>query len=133
MPYTFALPESGFRIPRIIFIVVDLPEPFGPRSPSISPRRKAKVRWSTARVVPKDFAREVASSAFASPVEGVEINGGSFYDLCFSVLELSRVSGLGRRPSPSMKEGRCPAHFGSRPGGVRPVNGVRMGPDSLLV
>src|SRR2546427_7821894 len=72
LPYTFALPESGFRIPRIIFIVVDLPEPFGPRSPSISPRRKAKVRWSTARVAPKDFAREFASSAYASPVEGVD-------------------------------------------------------------
>src|SRR5437870_10808365 len=72
LPYTFALPESGFRIPRIIFIVVDFPEPFGPRSPSISPRRKAKVRWSTARVAPKDFAREVASSAFAPPFEGVD-------------------------------------------------------------
>src|SRR5712691_1715654 len=97
LPYTFALPESGFRIPRIIFIVVDLPEPFGPRSPSISPRRKAKVRWSTARVVPKDFEREVASSAFASPPEGVGINGSSFDDLSFSVLELSGARGWGRK------------------------------------
>src|SRR2546422_10036596 len=98
LPYTFALPESGFRIPKIIFIVVDLPEPFGPRSPSISPRRKVNVRWSTARVAPKDFAREVASSAFASPLEGVGINGSSFDDLSFSVLELSGARGWGENP-----------------------------------
>src|SRR3989475_11221623 len=96
LPYTFGLAESGFRILRIIFIVADLPEPFGPRSPSISPRRRVKVRRSTARVVPKDFAREVPSSAFASALDGPDANGSSFNGLSTCVSEsCGQVGGSG--------------------------------------
>ena len=34
-----AVPQVGARKPVIIFMVVDLPEPFGPRYPVISPDR----------------------------------------------------------------------------------------------
>ena len=38
-PQTTAVPAVGARKPVIIFIVVDLPAPLGPRKPSTSPRR----------------------------------------------------------------------------------------------
>jgi hypothetical protein len=36
----------------IIRIVVDLPEPFGPRNPVTTPGRTVKLNWSTASLVP---------------------------------------------------------------------------------
>ena len=43
-----ALPEVGARKPAIIFIVVDLPAPFGPRKPSTRPGSTLKEILSTA-------------------------------------------------------------------------------------
>ena len=40
----------------IIFLVVDLPAPFGPRKPSTSPRSTVKLMPSTAVIGPKRFA-----------------------------------------------------------------------------
>ena len=50
-------------MPRIIFIVVDLPEPFGPRSPRISPFLTLRLMLLTAWIRPKDLESEVASRA----------------------------------------------------------------------
>ncbi len=47
-PQTTAVPAEGARKPVIIFIVVDLPAPFGPRKPSTSPRATVKLTSSTA-------------------------------------------------------------------------------------
>ena len=44
--------RSGRRKPVMIFIVVDLPAPFGPRNPRMSPRWTVKVTPSTARMAP---------------------------------------------------------------------------------
>ena len=47
-PQTRTVPEVGARKPVIIFIVVDLPAPFGPRKPSTSPGCTLKEMSSTA-------------------------------------------------------------------------------------
>jgi hypothetical protein len=47
-PPTVALPEVGARKPASIFIVVDLPAPFGPRKPSTWPGSTLKLMPSTA-------------------------------------------------------------------------------------
>ncbi len=43
IPSTSAWPEVGTSKPHIILKVVDLPAPFGPSKPKISPRLTAKV------------------------------------------------------------------------------------------
>ena len=43
LPNSFAQPSVAGRKPVSIFIVVDLPQPFEPRKPKISPRRDAEV------------------------------------------------------------------------------------------
>ena len=43
--------------PVAIFIVVDLPAPFGPRNPTTSPRATLKLTSSTAVIVPNCFVR----------------------------------------------------------------------------
>src|SRR3546814_14667176 len=50
-----ASPAVGRRKPMIIFIVVDLPAPFGPRNPSTSPRATVSDTRSTALMEPNDF------------------------------------------------------------------------------
>src|ERR1700693_3308911 len=44
----FALPSEGLRSPVSIRIVVDFPEPFGPRKPKTLPRGTSNETWSTA-------------------------------------------------------------------------------------
>src|SRR5271165_1809846 len=50
-------PAVGSSTPRIMLIVVVLPAPLGPRSPTISPADTWKDTSSTAFSVPKDLAR----------------------------------------------------------------------------
>ncbi len=52
VPLTVAEPESGTSRPRIMRMVVDLPEPFGPRKPVTTPGVTRKLRLSTATVLP---------------------------------------------------------------------------------
>src|SRR5690554_3454693 len=52
-----ALPPSGVRKPVSIFMVVDLPAPFGPRKPRTSPGFTSKDRLSTATWSPKRLVR----------------------------------------------------------------------------
>src|SRR5579859_3423072 len=69
-PQTTAVPELGARKPVIIFMVVDLPAPLGPRKPNTSPRFTERETSSTARIGPKCFVRwrtEIISSARAAP------------------------------------------------------------------
>jgi hypothetical protein len=47
-----ACPASGVSRPRISRIVVDLPDPFGPRKPVTIPGRTSKLSASTASVEP---------------------------------------------------------------------------------
>src|ERR1039457_238283 len=52
-----AVPDVGWRSPVNIRIVVDLPEPFGPRKPNTLPRRSSNETLSTAVKVPKRRVR----------------------------------------------------------------------------
>src|SRR5439155_19631700 len=64
-----AVPEVGARKPVIIFIVVDLPAPFGPRKPSTSPRGTVNEMSSTALSGPKCLTRcRISSIAGWSPI-----------------------------------------------------------------
>src|SRR6266446_5485522 len=56
-PPTVAVPSVGGMKPVIIRMVVDLPAPFGPRKPKTSPRSIENEIPSTARLVPKAFAK----------------------------------------------------------------------------
>ena len=47
-PSTTAVPEVGFSSPHSMRMVVDLPAPFAPRKPKISPRSTSKLMRSTA-------------------------------------------------------------------------------------
>src|SRR5665647_3491965 len=47
----------GFLGPSSTRIVVDLPDPFGPRNPCTSPRPTVRSTPSSARVFPKDLVR----------------------------------------------------------------------------
>jgi hypothetical protein len=51
-PASVTCPASGRSSPRIMRMVVDLPEPFGPRNPVTTPDRTRNERLSTARVLP---------------------------------------------------------------------------------
>jgi hypothetical protein len=53
-----------FQGPVIIFMVVDLPEPFGPRYPVISPARAEKLTSSTA-TMPLNLLHTLRSSSIA--------------------------------------------------------------------
>src|ERR1700682_301184 len=64
-PLTDALPEVGSRNPHRMRMVVDLPAPLGPRKPKISPRRTARLTWSTAVNVPKRFTKSRISTALS--------------------------------------------------------------------
>ena len=52
-----AVPEVGANIPVSIFTVVDLPAPFGPRNPKISPGCTSRDRPSTALLSPNTRVR----------------------------------------------------------------------------
>src|ERR1700751_385461 len=69
-PQMIAVPEEGARNPVIIFIVVDLPAPFGPRKPSTSPRGTVKETSSTAISGPNDLTRCLISSIPECPPKG---------------------------------------------------------------
>src|SRR6185437_14893283 len=69
-PQTDAVPELGARNPVIIFIVVDLPAPFGPRKPSTSPFGTLNDTASTARSGPKYLTRLSISSIRRSSHRG---------------------------------------------------------------
>src|SRR2546428_13637100 len=68
-------PDVGCRRPVIIFIVVDLPEPFGPRYPVISPARAWKLTLSTAGILANSFeTRRSSSITFAVLQKGPSRN-----------------------------------------------------------
>ena len=60
LPNNLAVPSLAGSRPVSIFITVDLPQPFEPRKPKISPRSMRKLTWSTAVKLPK---RRVSPSA----------------------------------------------------------------------
>src|SRR5437867_12931304 len=66
-PPTLALPLEGASRPQRILMVVDLPAPFGPRKPKISPGRTVKETWSTATKAPNRFTRSSTSTAQLGP------------------------------------------------------------------
>src|SRR6516162_8735595 len=84
-PHTIAVPLVGARKPVIIFIVVDLPAPFGPRKPSTSPRGTVKEMSSTAFSGPKCLTRCRISSIALSSLQIAETlyqHDGSFVPFC---------------------------------------------------
>src|SRR5690606_33743998 len=58
-------PPSGVSRPHIMRIVVVLPEPLGPRKPTISPSRTVIEKWSTTVRPPKRLTRSCTSIALA--------------------------------------------------------------------
>ena len=54
-------PSVGVRKPVIIFMVVDLPAPFGPRKPSTSPFATVRLIWSTAVIDPNRLVRPLVA------------------------------------------------------------------------
>src|SRR6476620_3190933 len=63
LPNSVAVPSVGGSRPVSIFMVVDLPQPFEPRKPKISPRSIDSVTWSTAVNLPNRQVRPCASMA----------------------------------------------------------------------
>src|SRR5205823_1169665 len=82
-PATSARPPVGSVSPSSIRIVVVLPEPFGPRMPTISPASTSMSIWSTARVAPYRFvspsARITTSSAMARSSAPPEAGDGEYH------------------------------------------------------
>ena len=62
-PLTRTAPLVGSRKPVIIFMVVDLPAPLGPRKPNTSPRRTEKETLRTAWMGPKRLSKASTSMA----------------------------------------------------------------------
>src|ERR1035438_5085381 len=62
-PATVPVPPVGDRIPVSMRIVVDLPAPFGPRKPKISPFCTSKLTRFTAVKLPKRFSRFFTTTA----------------------------------------------------------------------
>src|ERR1700675_1444038 len=96
-PLTDALPEVGSSNPHRMRMVVDLPAPLGPRKPKISPRRTARVTWSTAVNVPKRLTKSRISTALSVSICG----SGAAHQRDEDVLE-GRGDALHR----------CSAHYG---------------------
>src|SRR5512136_1531179 len=71
-PATWPLPDVGVKMPQSIRMVVDFPEPFGPKKPKISPRLTEKVILSTATKAPNRFSRAFTDTT--SPFEGITNN-----------------------------------------------------------
>src|SRR3990172_6308724 len=74
-PATCPEPEVGVMIPQSMRMVVDFPEPLGPRNPKISPFFTEKVILSTAVKAPKHltrFSTVMASGLFRDP-SGMEM------------------------------------------------------------
>ena len=77
-PNSQARPSLAGSRPVSIFMVVDLPQPFEPRKPKISPLRMRKLTWSTATKSPKRMVRSRASmaiSAWSSSASGTMRTG----------------------------------------------------------
>jgi hypothetical protein len=62
-------PEFGESRPRISRIVVDLPDPFGPRNPVTTPGSTVNVRSLTAILSPYRFVTFVTSIIRLAPFE----------------------------------------------------------------
>src|ERR1700719_3268102 len=69
-PQITAVPAVGARNPVIIFIVVDLPAPFGPRNPNTSPAGTLNDTLSTATTGPNFLTRLQISSIPSLPRAG---------------------------------------------------------------
>src|SRR5580692_2803157 len=67
-PLTVADPASGASRPMIIRIVVDLPDPFGPRNPVTCPGFTSKDRSSTATLSLYRFVTPMTSITIWSPL-----------------------------------------------------------------
>ena len=67
-PNSFASPSVAGKRPVSIFMVVDLPQPFEPRKPKISPRSIVKFTALTAVNLPNRRVRFLATMAGSAPV-----------------------------------------------------------------
>src|SRR5690349_13882912 len=65
-PATLPAPAVGGKMPQSILMVVDLPAPFGPRKPKISPRLTFRLTLFTAMKSPKRFSRLLRVTAYSA-------------------------------------------------------------------
>ena len=79
-PNSLHVPLVAGRKPTSIFMVVDLPHPFEPRKPKISPRGILKLTWSTATKSPN--WRVSPSASIAGVSSGEATRGRTTTFLC---------------------------------------------------
>src|SRR6058998_1947210 len=100
-------PLVGYNKPRIIFTVVDLPEPFGPSRPNTSPGRTSKSTLSTALALGRPqkslntFVSPRTTTTFSVGVDGLRAAGcGAFFSKAIIVGKSWKRHVLppGRRP-----------------------------------
>src|SRR5579883_97612 len=104
-PSSTISPPSGAMSPAIMFIKVDLPAPFSPRMPTISPGQTSRSTASLATVAPKTFVtpltarsgRPAANSAAGrfslALTDGREITYFAGADIVHDLLDLRLVLG----------------------------------------
>ena len=80
-----ALPRVGCTRPRIIFIVVDLPAPLGPRKPVTRPGRTVNERSSTTARPPYSLVSPLTS--IVDPAEAVRRPGLDCRVVCDDIPE----------------------------------------------
>ena len=89
-PQITAVPLEGVRKPVIIFMVVDLPAPLGPRKPSTSPRSTLKDTSSTAMIGPKRRVKArtsiIVSMSSRSQRAMCQISAAEIKPVCVSAL-----------------------------------------------
>src|SRR5437773_9512260 len=90
LPKTSMCPLVGCSKPSSILTVVDLPEPFGPRSPNTSPRLTSKSTSSTARALGRP---QKSLKTFVSPRTETIISSLE-YDLPIASFRLVSVSAI---------------------------------------
>src|SRR6516165_7810871 len=130
-----AEPADGASRPMIKRIVVDFPEPFGPRKPVTVPGRMSKFKLSTASVPPYRLVSpriEIMAQTLRTPaprrhrhreptrarhvVPGYDTAGGTTADACWTYPEdRGRTAARSRRPG----RGARLAVGGGAPDGVR--------------
>ena len=82
-----ARPPSGRSEPVSIFMVVDLPAPFGPRNPRTSPRATEKLIPSTAVNGPNFFTSP--SISIIAAADPPLVDDSTWFAVSFAVMTLS--------------------------------------------
>src|SRR5574338_1645002 len=131
-PPTCPDPEVGSRIPQSIRIVVDFPEPLGPRKPKISPRAMSKLTRSTATKFPKRRVRSRTLTAGPSASLAIAVLAFLPEHRDEHVLQARRHGARSNRPQAGVLEFRAEGFRQSLRLVGRHVEAIAEKPDSQL-